>query len=228
MLYNNKMSNIQANIQKLKQEIPENIKLVAVSKYSTEENIQEAYNSGINNFGENKLQDAESKINNLKNIKELNINWHYIGHLQSNKARKCVNLFDYIHSVDSPRLLEKINNISFDTQKNIKVFIQIKLAEDENKTGMSPADFIKNLQYIKTLEDNNQYLEVIGLMTILPQGLTEAEQENLFCQLAQLKEQANKILNLTELSMGMSQDYKLAIKQNSTYVRIGSAIFNNK
>lgn len=218
------MNKIATNIQELKKEVPANTKVIAVSKHATEKEIKEAYNTGQRDFGENKVQDAKDKIENLKDLEE--IKWHFVGHLQSNKTRKCVELFDYIHSIDTMKSLERVHNATLDLQKPLKVCMQIKLAEDENKHGMSPNDLLTNMRFIKEMQELNEFMQVIGLMTILPEGLSPEQEEELFSHLKILKDKASETLDMPELSMGMSQDYKLALKQGATMIRIGQAIFN--
>ena len=188
-------------------------KIIAVSKTFSENKIYPLIEYGHNDFGENKVQEAMDKwVEIKKKIKDLNL--HMIGKLQTNKVKQAVKIFDYIHSVDSIKLAKKISDEQKKIEKNIKIFIQINIGEENQKSGVSLNDFEKLYNYCK----NELKLDVIGLMCIPPNS---DNPEKYFSQMFEIK----KKFNLKDLSMGMSSDYLLAMKYGSTYVRIGSRIF---
>ena len=200
------------------------ILLIAVSKRESAESIKIANEMGFKHFAESRLQEALTKQNCLK---DLDLIWHFIGKLQTNKLKQILLNFSYIHSADSLEILIKLNQLAeeLNLKTKNKILLQVKLAVDDNKTGFSETDLLNSLTIINEL--NN--LNIIGLMTILPFGLSQAENYELFCKLKTLKEKINSKklfnLNLTELSMGMSGDYPEAIKAGSTMLRLGRAIF---
>lgn len=219
---NTNISTIQANIQKYNSQA----QLIAISKYVDSKLISQAYNLGHRHFGENKIQIALDKINDLNIIYNCSdIQWHYIGHLQSNKIRKAVCNFQYIHSVDSLKLLQKILHISKEENKFPKLLLQIKLIPDDNKDGWAINNFQKHIDDIACLY---QYTDqIIGLMTILPRGLNLEQSQDLYMQLNSLQASLNTKYNwnLTDLSMGMSQDYIQALQSGATFIRVGTAIW---
>lgn len=191
--------------------------IIAVSKYYTVDKMREAYKAGLNNFGENRVLDAIEKINLLEEEIASNSHYHLIGHLQSNKVNKAVGVFDLIHSVDSKKLAVEIDNVA--GQKGIvqKVLIQVNNAHETQKFGIAPSQLESLIEDISKLE----YVELNGLMTIAP--LTDDTQliRKLFLEMHSLKEQ----YGLKELSMGMSNDYKIALECGSTMIRLGRTLF---
>ena len=216
------MDHIVSNLIRIQEEINsknsknnQNIstKIIAVSKTFSENKIYPLIEYGHNDFGENKVQEAMDKwVEIKKKIKDLNL--HMIGKLQTNKVKQSVKIFDYIHSVDSIKLAKKISDEQKKIEKNIKIFIQINIGEENQKSGVNLSDFEKLYDYCK----NELKLDVIGLMCIPPNN---DNPEKYFSQMFEIK----KKFNLKDLSMGMSSDYLLAMKYGSTYVRIGSRIF---
>ena len=216
------MDHIVSNLIRIQEEINsknsknnQNIstKIIAVSKTFSENKIYPLIEYGHNDFGENKVQEAMDKwVEIKKKIKDLNL--HMIGKLQTNKVKQAVKIFDYIHSVDSIKLAKKISDEQKKIEKNIKIFIQINIGEENQKSGVNLNDFEKLYDYCK----NELKLDVIGLMCIPPNN---DNPEKYFSQMFEIK----KKFNLKDLSMGMSSDYLLAMKYGSTYVRIGSRIF---
>ena len=201
---------------------PQDIKIVAVSKNKTIEQIFKAIQNGIYCFGENKVQEAETKFNKIKN-KE--IEKHFIGHLQTNKAKKAVSLFDFIQSVDSIKIAEKISKEAVKINKKQKIYLQINTGKDINKYGFTPENSIKNAIMIKDFPN----IEIIGIMTIGKKNITEKKLFKLFEKTQQIKRKIEKkILKELELSMGMSNDYHIAIKAGATQVRIGTEIFGER
>ena len=206
------------NYLKLKNHLPENVNLLAVSKYTNTKNIQSLYDLGQEHFGEIKVQEAQIKQFDLRNNQKLK--WHFIGKIQSNKISKIVKNFDYIHSVDSLQKLQKISRVAIGIKKTPKIMIQIKLTDDPEKGGMSIEDLISNFDEIKLING----IQVIGLMTMNPKGLSAKDNLNLFKQCRSL---ADSLL-LRECSMGMSQDWEEAVEAGSTWIRLGSLIFGDK
>jgi pyridoxal phosphate enzyme (YggS family) len=195
---------------------PNEVKLVAVSKTHPSNVLQEAITSGANVFGENKVQEAESKIEELG--KE-NLEWHLIGHLQSNKARKAVKLFDVIHTLDSIELAERLERICIEeNRENLSVLIEVDLASETSKSGIGEIDLPKLIEFLKTCER----LKFDGMM-IIPPFFEDAEKVRLYFK--RLREIRDRILPNGELSMGMSHDFEVAIEEGATIVRVGTAIF---
>jgi len=195
------------------------IKLVAVSKTHPVEILREAIASGAAVLGENKIQEAEAKITELgRNAAE----WHMIGHLQSNKARRAVQLFDVIQSVDSLELAERLERICIeDGRDELSVFVQLDLAGEKTKSGLSKSDLPDVIGFLKTCER----LRLIGLM-ILPPFFDDAERTRPYFQL--LRSIRDELLPGGGLSMGMSHDYEVAIEEGATVVRVGTAIFGER
>ena len=215
------MSNIVESFNKIKSNI-ENLKpikqvnIVAVSKTFSLEYIKPLIDYGHNHFGENKVQEAKSKWQEFKK-KNPNLNLHMVGKLQSNKAKNAIELFDYIHSLDNQKLADILSITQKNTNKFLKYFIQVNLANETQKSGISVNDLDGFYNYC-TREKN---LEVVGLMIIPPNN---DDSKKYF----QLLDNLNKNLALKELSMGMSSDYLEAVKFNSTFVRVGSQIFGQR
>jgi len=211
------MISIISNFKKVKTIINnDKINIIAVSKSFNYDHIKPLVDFGHNHFGENKVQEAHSKWLNIKN-KFPQINLHMIGKLQSNKAKEAVSLFDFIHSLDNIKLANLLFKFEKILNKKRKYFIQVNLGKEKQKNGVD----INNLdKFYKYCVDELQ-LNVIGLMAIPPND----GNENLYFKLLmELKD----TLGLEELSMGMSGDFKIALKYNTTFVRIGSAIFGTR
>ncbi|TVQ41742.1 MAG: YggS family pyridoxal phosphate-dependent enzyme [Gloeocapsa sp. DLM2.Bin57] len=216
------MSTITQKIRELREQIPPHVRLIAITKGVSVEAIAEAYNAGVRDFGESRLQEALPKQEKLAQYTD--ITWHFIGHLQTNKAKKAIESFHWIHSVDSLKLAQRLNDSAQDLAKSPQVCLQVKLVPDPNKYGWTPQELITDLPTLNEFK----YLKIQGLMTILPLGLSETESLQVF---AATKELASKInsssnLRLTELSMGMSGDYTQAIEAGSTMIRLGRIIFS--
>ncbi|HFK5504705.1 TPA: YggS family pyridoxal phosphate-dependent enzyme [Elizabethkingia anophelis] len=210
---------IQKNYEEIIQSLPANVKLVAVSKTHPAEAIQEVYNLGQRVFGENKVQEMIAKQPILPN----DIQWHLIGHLQSNKVKYVAEFIDTIESVDSEKLLEEINKQAAKHNRKIKVLLQVKIAEEDSKTGMEVSETKELFQ--KYLQGHFENIEITGLMGIgtFTDDTEQTKREFLF--LKRLFDQLSAQKKLETLSMGMSGDYQLAIECGSTSVRIGSSIF---
>ena len=193
-----------------------NVKIIAVSKTFTYDHIKPLVEHGQVHFGENKVQEAQSKWNIVKKNNP-NINLHMIGKLQSNKAKEAVNLFDYIHSLDSQKLANLLAKHENAANKKLKYFIQVNIAREKQKSGIG-IELLDDFYYYCTKELN---INVIGLMTLPP---NDGNQSVHFKNLMEL----NKSLGLKELSMGMSEDYEEALKYEATFLRIGSSIFGKR
>jgi len=213
---------IADRINKIRNQIPAQVKLVAVSKYTTTEAIRSAYAAGVRDFGESRVQDAKLKQTELADLED--ITWHMIGSLQSNKARQAIAQFDWIHSIDRLSLAEQCDRIIAEIGKSPKLLLQVKLAEDPSKSGWSEAELIADLPQLKKLAN----LDIVGLMTILPIGLDDEQAYSVFSRVVDLAEKLRSQgwVNIHELSMGMSADYAIAVKAGATIIRVGNQIFS--
>jgi len=190
-------------------------KIIAVSKTFNIDKIKPLLEHGHINFGENKVQEAVEKWTDIKKNNS-KIKLHMIGKLQTNKVKFAVQLFDYIHSVDSEKLAKKIADEQFKVKKKIKIFLQVNIGDENQKSGISKNDVTKLVLYCKEIG-----LDCIGLMCIPP---LNSDPEAYFEEMRKL----NKVLGFTELSMGMSSDFLIAIKYSATFIRIGSSIFGHR
>ncbi len=207
-----------SNYLKIKNKIPTNVNILAVSKGFKSQEIKIIQNMGQNDFGESKFQEAFEKQLILNDIKK--IKWHFIGRLQSNKLRKIVQNFKYIHSVDSFEKLQKISNISFEEKKNPLIMLQVKLSDDPTKGGFDTKYLISKWKEIQELRN----IKLTGLMTINPKGLSSKENLKLFKKCRSLADS----FQLPDCSMGMSGDWEEAVDAGSTWLRLGSLIFGNR
>lgn len=198
------------------------VTLVAVSKTFSSSHVEEAIAAGVTDIGENKVQEAESKLASL----ERSARFHLIGHLQSNKSKLAASLFDVVQTVDSTKLGRRLNDAAAAEGKRLEVLIQVNVGEEEQKHGVSVAEAPALVAALQPFES----LEVTGLMTIPPVG-DEAETRGYFGSLRRLRDQIRDDLGLPSfrhLSMGMSADYEIAIEEGATIVRVGSAIFGRR
>ena len=207
-----------SNYLKIKNKIPLNVNILAVSKGFKSQEIKTIHNIGQNDFGESKFQEAFDKQMILKDLQQ--IKWHFIGRIQSNKIRKIVQNFKYIHSVDSLEKLQKISHISYEEKKNPLIMLQVKLSDDPTKGGFNPELLKLKWGEIKELKN----ITLTGLMTINPKGLSSKENSKLFKKCRSLADS----LQLPDCSMGMSSDWQEAIDSGSTWLRLGSLIFGNR
>ena len=207
-----------SNYLKIKNKIPLNVNILAVSKGFKSQEIKTFHNIGQNDFGESKFQEAFDKQMILKDLQQ--IKWHFIGRIQSNKIRKIVKNFKYIHSVDSLEKLQKISHISYEEKKNPLIMLQVKLSDDPSKGGFNPELLKLKWEEIKELKN----ITLTGLMTINPKGLSSKENSKLFKKCRSLADS----LQLPDCSMGMSSDWQEAIDSGSTWLRLGSLIFGNR
>lgn len=220
------IDSIAERLDLLHQQIPSNIRLVAVTKTVPVEVIREAYAAGIRDFGENRVNEAISKQEQLQDLPD--ICWHFIGHLQTNKAKKALQHFDWIHSLDSLKLALRFNSLAAEMTERPKVCLQVKVMSDPNKYGWEIANLLQDLPELDRCEN----LNIQGLMTILPLGLSESETLAAFKATAALAEKIDSQnwlnLEMNQLSMGMSADYLFALAAGATMVRLGRIIFGER
>jgi len=216
------MTMIKDRIDHLVKSIPKNVTLVAVSKTKPVSAIKEAYDGGQRIFGENKIQEMVSKYEALPT----DIEWHMIGHLQSNKVKYMAHFVSLIHGVDSLKTLKEINKQAKKHDRTIRCLLQVRIAKEETKFGMT-FDEVKELFLSGKLSDLKN-IQIVGLMGMAT-FTEDTNQLNLeFSKLSTLFNSLKDAYQLTELSMGMSGDYKIAIENGSTMIRVGSAIFGER
>ncbi len=215
---------VRANLLQIQEDIaPYKPNIIAVTKYFDESAMIEAYDAGLRDFAESRANEAVEKINNLPTDVRNNSRFHFIGHLQTNKVKKVVPNFDYIHSVDSLKLAKAISDEAKAIGKVQKILLQVNNANEEQKFGFSKDEIFEEFPKIKALSS----IEVAGIMNMAPLGASEDELNRLFGDVFNIKKELEKVFNceLKELSMGMSQDYKIAVKNGSTMLRIGRKLF---
>ena len=203
-----------------KKSIPENVNIIAVSKTKTVEKIKQIYDLGHKDFGENKVQELIKKHEELPD----DINWHLIGKLQRNKVKYIAPFIHLIHSVDSEKLLSQINKEGDKNNRIINVLLQIKISNDPLKTGFDFSELEKIISSDKFLE--YKFVKVLGFMGM--GSIDQSKNEEEFRKISNYFKETSKIYDLKYLSLGMSNDYKLAIKYNSNMIRIGSLIFGSR
>ena len=213
---------IQENYNNIKNQLPSNVELVAVSKTHPVSAIQEDYDLGQKVFGENKVQELVEKHLQLPK----DIQWHLIGHLQTNKVKYIAEFIDTIQSVDSEKLLNEINKEAGKHNRKIKVLLQVKIAEEDTKFGLEMAEAEKLFQ--KFIDGEFQNVEITGLMGMATFTEEENQVRKEFEKLKSLFDNLNTIKPLQTLSMGMSDDFPIAIECGANSVRVGSAIFGRR
>lgn len=218
---------IKSNLEKILVTLPAHVKLVAVSKTKPVEDLQEAYDAGQRIFGENKVQDLIAK----QAVLPADINWHFIGHMQTNKVKYIAPFVALIHGVDSLKLLKEINKQALKNKRVIDCLLQFHIAEEDTKFGLSieeATDLLKSEEY--QLMENVRFTGVMGMSTFTNDfDQVKKEFQNLIRIFNKLKNEFFKADALfKEISMGMSGDYQLAINEGSTMVRIGTAIFGER
>ena len=205
---------------------PEDIQLIAVSKTKSVELIKEALAAKQTAFGENRIQEALGKIEVLS--KSDRVEWHLIGHLQKNKVKYCPGNFQWIHSIESAELANKLESRCAFTNKNINVLIQVNLSREESKSGLQEWDDI--LRVAEAISAG-QWLKLRGLMTIPAPNLGELKTRKIYEQIRRWRDKLQYELDsqkITELSMGMTADYHWAIQEGATMIRVGTAIFGSR
>lgn len=224
------MTDIQQNISSVRVHIPEGVTLICVSKFHPMEAIMEAYECGERDFGESRVQELLPKYEALPK----DIRWHFIGHLQTNKVKQIVPFVHMIHSVDSVRLLETINREAEKIQRRVKVLLEVHVAKEETKSGFSPEELLTLDIQLSTFN----YVDVCGVMGMATNTDDEAEWRRCFRAIASLASHLSPLASSPiahsspserpQISMGMSDDYLVAIEEGSTMVRIGSTIFGSR
>jgi pyridoxal phosphate enzyme (YggS family) len=202
------------------------ITLVAVSKTVPAARIREAIEAGVSTLGENRVQEAAAKIPELSAISaERKVKWHLIGHLQSNKARRAVELFDAVQSVDDLKLAERLDRFAAESGKPLPIFIEVNLGGEESKTGAAPDEVLPLCEQVGKLPS----LELKGLMAVPPFSADPEDARLFFRRLRRLRDEARRAGaaggSFNDLSMGMSDDFEIAIEEGATFVRIGTALF---
>jgi PLP dependent protein len=199
------------------------ITLVAVSKTFPAEAIRAAYDAGLRNFGENRVQEFEAKQPKLAGLEAT---WHFIGHLQTNKARRAVQLFDRVDSVDSLALAQKLDSAAAETSKRVPVLIEVHLGGEATKSGVATADVAALAEAISALSN----LDLRGLLAVPPYADDPGRARPHFRKLRELQNVVSRHLAqpLPSLSMGMSHDFEIAIEEGSTEIRVGSALFGER
>ena len=205
-------------LKKIKDELPLGVGLLAVSKGHPSECIRKLSGYGHLDFGESRLQEAILKKTDLNDLTK--IRWHFVGKLQKNKVRGVIKEFDFIHSVDSLPLIERISRISEEEEKNPNIFLQVKFRDDPQKGGFLKQDLLQSWPKIVALKN----IHLIGLMTIPPIALNLDQRKDLFCECRNL---ANH-LGLKDCSMGMSNDWQEALEGGATWIRLGSLLFGKR
>ena len=213
---------IKNNIKIIKNSLSDDVIVVAVSKTKPTDEIMKIYDQGHIDFGENKVQELLIKEKELPK----NINWHMIGHLQRNKVRSIIPFVYLIHSVDSLRLINKINEEGKKINKEIKVLLQVKISDAVSKYGFNLFEIEKILD--SKILDNHKYVKVVGLMGMATFSNNETIIEKEFNELKKIYDKYKNTHKFKTLSMGMSGDYKIAIKNGSNMVRLGSVIFGSR
>lgn len=216
---------IKKNLLQIQEEIaPYTPKIIAVTKYFDEEAIIAAYNAGLRDFGESRVIEAIQKINNLPAEIRNNSKFHFIGHLQTNKVKKAVENFDYIHSVDSVKLAKSVSDEAKVIGKVQNILLQVNNANEEQKFGFSRDEIFTEFEPILKMPN----LNIAGLMNMAPLGADDHELRELFTDVINVKKDLEEKYNceLKEISMGMSQDYKIAAQAGSTILRVGRKLFN--
>lgn len=204
---------------------PDDIKLIAVSKKKSAETVMKAIEAGQLIFGENYIQEAISKI---ESVSKNETKWHFIGHLQKNKAKYAVRLFDLIHTVDSEALAYELSKYAAKIGKIQNILIQVRIGDEDSKSGVLPENASELAIKISELEN----IRLVGLMTIPPHTEDPDEARGYFRQLRQIAEEIESKnipgVTMKELSMGMSDDFEIAISEGATLVRVGTAIFGER
>ena len=214
---------IKENIEKVKKNIPDKVTLLAVSKTKPIEYLEEAYQCGMRDFGENKVQELLKK----EEIFHKDVRWHLIGHLQTNKVKYLVDKVYLIHSLDSVKLLNELEKVYKKNNKKINTLIEINIGREESKTGIMEEDLD---DFISEIEKCSNVL-VKGIMVIIPKG-DEDSNRDYFKRTKlifdNLKDKSYKNISMDILSMGMTNDYEVAIEEGSTLVRVGTGIFGER
>ncbi|MEQ8972558.1 MAG: YggS family pyridoxal phosphate-dependent enzyme [Coleofasciculus sp. C1-SOL-03] len=217
---------IPERIAQIRQQLPPDVRLIAVTKRVSVEAIREAYQAGVRDFGESQVQEAAAKQDELQDLPD--ITWHLIGHLQRNKAKKALTQFQWIHSCDSLKLAQRLNQLAGELAVSPQICLQVKIMPDPHKYGWTIPELLEILPEL----DQCKALQIQGLMTIPPLGLSSQETLGVFERTRDLADEIGRQnwsnLRMQQLSMGMSEDYALAIQAGATMVRLGRIIFGER
>ncbi len=221
------MTEIQQHIASIRADIPAGVTLVCVSKFHSNDAIMEAYEVGERDFGESRVQELLPKYEALPK----DIRWHFIGHLQTNKVKQIVPFVHMIHSVDSVRLLETINREAEKIGRRVKVLLEVHVAKEASKSGFTPEEFLSLITHSSSLISAYPWVEICGVMGMATNTDDKQEWRRCFREIKHLA--SSLIANSSpserpQISMGMSDDYQVAIEEGSTMVRIGSTIFGSR
>jgi pyridoxal phosphate enzyme (YggS family) len=226
------MSSILDNLERVREQIAQaaakagrdvkDVELVAIAKMHPAEKVREAVEAGQTLFGESRVQEARAKISELSS----NIRWHFVGHLQKNKVRQALPLFEMIHSVDSLALAQDINRIAQEEGLHPRVLLEVNVAGEGSKFGFAPDDLREQMEVLLALPR----LSIEGLMCIPPLAVESEDSQKFFVQVRELRDSLEKEFNmkLPQLSMGMTQDFPIGIEEGATLVRVGTAIFGER
>jgi pyridoxal phosphate enzyme (YggS family) len=226
------MSSILDNLERVREQIAQaaakagrdvkDVELVAIAKTHPAEKVREAVEAGQTLFGESRVQEARAKITELSS----NIRWHFVGHLQKNKVRQALPLFEMIHSVDSLALAQDINRIAEEEGLYPRVLLEVNVAGEGSKFGFGPANLREQMEALLALPR----LSIEGLMCIPPLAVESEDSQKFFVQVRELRDSLEKEFNmkLPQLSMGMTQDFPIGIQEGATLVRVGTAIFGER
>jgi len=226
------MSSILDNLERVREQIAQaaakagrdvkDVELVVIAKTHPAEKVREAVEAGQTLFGESRVQEARAKISELSS----NIRWHFVGHLQKNKVRQALPLFEMIHSVDSLALAQDINRIAEEEGLYPRVLLEVNVAGEGSKFGFGPADLREQMEALLALPR----LSIEGLMCIPPLAVESEDSRKFFVEVRELRDSLEKEFNmkLPQLSMGMTQDFPIGIDEGATLVRVGTAIFGER
>ena len=226
------MSSILDNLERVREQIAQaaakagrdvkDVELVAISKTHPAQKVREAVEDGQTLFGESRVQEARAKIPELSS----NIRWHFVGHLQKNKVRQALPLFEMIHSVDSLTLAQDINRIAEEEGLYPRVLLEVNVADEGSKFGFAPDDLREQMEALLALPR----LSIEGLMCIPPLAVESEDSRKFFMEVRKLRDSLEKEFNmkLPQLSMGMTQDFAIGIEEGATLVRVGTAIFGER
>lgn len=217
---------IAQTLAHIRQTLPDTVTLIAVTKTVSVEKMRVAYAAGVRDFGESRLQETIDKQALLQDLPD--ITWHLIGHLQRNKAAKALEHFQWIHSVDSLTLAQRLNSLADGLLLKPSICLQVKLMPDPSKFGWAGAELLADLPALNECSN----LNIVGLMTIAPYGLASAVTQSVFNQTRDLSDQIRQQqwsnIQMRHLSMGMSDDYPLAIESGATMIRLGRVLFGDR
>ncbi|MBD2540972.1 YggS family pyridoxal phosphate-dependent enzyme [Coleofasciculus sp. FACHB-SPT36] len=217
---------IAQRLSEIRQQLPESVRLIAVTKQVSPEAMREAYDAGVRDFGESRISEAELKQAQLQDLPD--ITWHLIGHLQSNKARKALEQFQWIHSIDSLKLAQRLNELALELSRSPFICLQVKLLPDPNKYGWTVPQLLADLPALNECYN----LQIQGLMTIPPFDLKASEILSVFDRTRKLADEIRQQnwsnIQMQQLSMGMSGDYPLAVQSGATMIRLGRILFGER